>query len=144
MKRLTSAICMAFALVFAVACDSSEVKKADTKRPTQVPLVPAANETAVLVRLRSLVVAEQRCMQETAEYGSLEKLIQQGYLRDPSEGKLSGYRFDIRVTEGGFEITAVPNNYGVTGTRSFYVDQTNVVRASDKKGEPANASDPEA
>lgn len=114
------------------------------KPAEQSVLVTAANETAALARLRAVVQAERRYQIESGgEYGTLDQLIQKGYLNDPSQGKLSGYRFDVRVRPGGFEATAVPEKFGVTGTRSFYVDELNVVHGADKKGAEATSSDPE-
>ncbi|MFY9611652.1 MAG: hypothetical protein WAU45_23940 [Blastocatellia bacterium] len=110
----------------------------------QSVIVTAANETAALARLRAVVQAERRYQVESGgPYATLDQLIQKGYLNDPSQGKLSGYRFDVKVRPGGFEATAVPEKYGVTGTRSFFVDELNVVHGANKKGEQATASDPE-
>ena len=112
--------------------------------PEQSVMVTAANETAAMARLRAIAGAEARYQVESGgEYGTLDQLIQKRYVNDPSSGKLTGYRFEVQVKPGGFQITAVPEKFGVTGTRSFYVDETNVVHAADKKGAPATASDPE-
>ena len=109
----------------------------------QSAIVTAANETAAITRLRVIAAAEARYGVESGgEYGTLDQLIQKRYLRDPSEGKLSGYRFEIRVKPGGFQVTAMPIKPGVTGNRSFYIDETNTVRASDRRGEPATGLDP--
>ena len=117
----------------------------DPDKPVeQSVLVTAANETAALARLRSVVQAERRFQIESGgEYGTLDQLIQKGYLNEPSQGKLTGYRFDVKVKPGGFEATAVPEKFGVTGRRSFYVDELNVVRGADKKGAEATVTDPE-
>ena len=61
---------------------------------------------------------------------------------DPSEGKLARYRFEVRVKPNGFEATAVPENYGVTGKQSFYLDETRTMRGADKQGAKATVSDP--
>ncbi len=122
-----------------VACNDSE-----QQRPEQSVMVTAANETAAMARLRAIAAAESRYQVESGgEYGTLDQLIQKRYVNDPSSGKLTGYRFDIQVKPGGFQVTAVPEKFGISGKRSFYVDETNVVHAAHKKGGPANASDPE-
>lgn len=113
--------------------------------PEQSVLVTAGNETAAMARLRAIAAAEASYQVESGgEYGTLDQLIQKRYVNDPSSGKLAGYRFEVQVRPGGFQVTAVPEKFGVTGTRSFYVDETNVVHAGNKKGAPATASDPEA
>jgi hypothetical protein len=110
----------------------------------QSALVTAANETAALARLRAIVQAERRYQVESGgDYATLDQLVQKGYVNDPSQGKLSGYRFNVKTKAGGFEATAVPEKFGVTGTRSFYVDELNVVHGADKKGGEATSSDPE-
>lgn len=114
------------------------------KPPEQAVLVTAANETAAIARLRAVAAAEARYQVETGgEYGTLDQLIQKRYVNDPSSGKLTGYKFDVEVRSGRFQATAVPEKFGITGTRSFYVDETNVIHAANKNGSPATASDPE-
>ncbi|MEK6303439.1 MAG: hypothetical protein AABO41_22240 [Acidobacteriota bacterium] len=114
------------------------------KPQEQSVIVTAANETAALTRLRAIAQAERRYQVESAgEYASLDQLVAKGYLNDPTRGKLSGYRFVVKTKPGGFEATAVPERFGVTGTRSFYVDEMNVVHGADKKGAAATSSDPE-
>jgi uncharacterized lipoprotein YajG len=142
MKQTTACCLLVLAIVLTASCNNS----ADTqeKRPEQVPMVIAANELAAQSRLRSIVTAEQSYQAETAQYGSLDELIKRNYISDPSEGKLTGYRFEVKVTSNGFELTAVPEKYGITGKRSFFVDESNVTRAGDHKGAPATASDPQA
>jgi hypothetical protein len=113
-------------------------------RPEQIPQVTAANESAAMARLRSIVNAEMAYQFEgEGKYATLDELVQKGAMSDPSKGKLTGYRFDVKVKPGGFEATAVPERFGVTGRRSFYVDESRVLRAADKNGLPASASDPE-
>ena len=121
------------------ACSTGPQKPAE-----QSVLVTAANETAAIARLRAVAAAEaQYQVASGGEYGTLDQLIQKRYVNDPSSGKLTGYKFDVQVRSGRFEATAVPEKFGITGTRSFYVDETNVIHAANKKGSPATASDPE-
>jgi hypothetical protein len=63
---------------------------------------------------------------------------------DGSSCVKSGYRFTytpVNRSEGRYEITAVPTSYGSTGTRSFFTDETGVIRFS-KEDRPATAQDP--
>jgi hypothetical protein len=63
-------------------------------------------------------------------------------------GTRHGYRFTVDIKASryneppGFEAVGVPVTYGDTGKRSFYVDETGVIRASDNQGAPATAFDP--
>jgi hypothetical protein len=113
--------------------------------PEQSMVVTAANETAARARLHAIAAAEAQYQVESGgEYGTLDQLIQKRYVNDPSNGKLTGYRFEVQVKQGGFQATAVPEQTGISGKRSFYIDETYVMHAADKRGAPATASDPEA
>lgn len=130
------------AVVVALLLLSASCRNQPAEQPV---MVTAANETAALARLRAIAAAEARYQVDSGgDYGSLEQLIQKRYVNDPSNGKLTGYKFDVQVRPGSFQITAVPEKFGITGKRSFYVDESNIVRTADKKGAPATASDPEA
>lgn len=110
----------------------------------QSSMVVAANETAAISRLRSIATAEMNYQaQSGGEYGTLDQLVEKGFMGDPSKGKLTGYRFEVKVRMGNFQATAIPERVGLTGIRSFYVDQSRIVRGADKKGEAATESDPE-
>lgn len=136
--KVSVLILIGAATLFLAACSQQPVVE-------QSVMVTAANETAALARLRAIAAAEARYQVESGgEYGSLDQLIQKQYVNDPSNGKLTGYRFEVHVRPGSFQVTAVPEKFGITGKRSFYIDETNVTRAADKKGAPATASDPEA
>jgi type IV pilus assembly protein PilA len=58
-----------------------------------------------------------------------------------ASGKKSGYIFEVRPSDEGYAITAVPKKFGSTGRRSFYSDQTLVIRES-WTTEPASVSSP--
>jgi hypothetical protein len=122
-------------------CDSSKTKQAATD---QAPQVIAGNEMAAVARLRSIATAElQYQLDFGGSYATLDELIKNRLIGDLSEAKLNGYRFDVRVMPGRFEATAVPARFGITGRRSFFVDESRIMRGADKRGEQAAASDPE-
>jgi prepilin-type N-terminal cleavage/methylation domain-containing protein len=58
-----------------------------------------------------------------------------------SGGKKSGFLFEVRATEDGYAATATPEKFGSSGRRSFYSDQTLVIRESWTM-EAANAGSP--
>jgi len=43
-------------------------------------------------------------------------------------GTASGYNFTITQTPGGYAVSAAPKTFGSTGRRTFYTDQTGIVR----------------
>jgi len=45
-----------------------------------------------------------------------------------ASGSASGYNFTVAATPGGYSVTAVPKAFGSTGRRTFYSDQTAVIR----------------
>jgi type II secretory pathway pseudopilin PulG len=63
-------------------------------------------------------------------------------------GSDGGYRFRYRIAPGAqedetaFELAALPDDYGKTGRRSFFVDVTGKIHGADKHGDLATADDP--
>lgn len=45
-----------------------------------------------------------------------------------ASGSTGGYNFTITATPGGYSVIAVPKAFGSTGRRTFYSDQTAVIR----------------
>jgi len=108
------------------------------------PHAVVANELAALARLRSIASAELLYhAQSGGGYAPLDELTQKGFVNDPGQGKLTGYKFEVKTAGENFQVLATPEKYGISGKRSFYIDTQNVMRGADKKGEPASASDPE-
>jgi hypothetical protein len=131
---------MVLALVISLTACESKTKTIEVAaaHPT------AANELAAMARLRAIAMAEMHYQIESSgKYGSLDELIQKGLVNDPSRGKFTGYKFEVRATSGGFQATAAPEKFGITGKRSFYIDERNVLHGADKGGAQATALDPE-
>jgi len=59
-----------------------------------------------------------------------------------ASGSKGGYKFTLEGTPTGYKLTAVPIAFGNTGRRSFYSDQTMVIRENWGQ-EPASANSPE-
>jgi type IV pilus assembly protein PilA len=110
----------------------------------------AANEGATMSALRTIHSAETT---HQATYGNgsftdLAELGQRGLISpELAQGKRYGYKFALRVkpdeagTLPGFEVVAIPEVYGTTGVRSFYLDETGVLRAANNRGAPATEQD---
>jgi hypothetical protein len=73
-------------------------------------------------------------------YGSLQQLVDAKLMSTDQFDKY-GYRYDVSATGAAFEATATPKEYGKSGKRSFYIDQTGVVRGDDHGGGAATAAD---
>lgn len=108
----------------------------------------AANEGAAIATLRRISAAEESYQSKRHMYGTLAELSEE-HLIEPNlaTGVHSGYRFWVRVSGYSvtnsvpdFEATAVPLDYGKSGRRSFLIDETGVIRASDIQGREASRS----
>jgi hypothetical protein len=105
------------------------------------PPEAAKNERSAMYTLWQIANAERQYKEKTgATYGSIEQLVETEILSKESVAT-AGYKIDLRVTAEGFEVTAVPTEYGKTGKLSFFLDQSGVVRGADRGGAAASASD---
>lgn len=106
------------------------------------PPESAKNERNVMNTLWSIANAERQYKEKSGtSYGSLEQLIEAEMLQKETIA-LSAYKIDLRLTAEGFEVTAVPAEYGKSGKLSFFLDQSGQIRGADRGGAAANASDP--
>jgi hypothetical protein len=87
--------------------------------------------------------AEERYKEGTGggSYGTLEQLMAENLVPKDTVEK-SGYRFEVTVSGDKFEVSAAPVEYGKTGKKSYFIDNTFVVRGADRSGASATASDP--
>ncbi|MBV9958618.1 MAG: hypothetical protein JO360_09360 [Acidobacteria bacterium] len=111
----------------------------------------AANEDWMIDALRSIHTAEAtfKEKQGAGQYGSLEQLVKLKLLESARvDATQKGYVFEVLLRAGkgetpaAYAVNAVPQTYGVSGRRSFYIDQTGTLRGADKEGGPADATDP--
>ncbi|MDQ2856079.1 MAG: hypothetical protein M3R68_07100 [Acidobacteriota bacterium] len=103
---------------------------------------PEVNE-AVAMSLLHMVASAEATYQSTAgkgSYGSFDKLIEAKLIARDRFDKY-GYRIDLNASGNQFEATATPVEYGKSGRRSFFIDQSGVVRGGDHGGGAASASD---
>jgi len=109
----------------------------------------AANEASALSSLRTISSAEMVYQSTVGEgkYGTLKELAAQGLLDSKlATGTKNGYTFTVELTTSelnypGFSVVGVPMTYRSTGTRSFYIDETAVIRAGDNSGGPSTKMD---
>ena len=115
----------------------------------------AANEGAAIYSLRTISAAEMTYQSQFQRYGTLEELGAANLI-DPklASGTKSGYRFSLELTSesaaadefgqssGGFAVSCVPVDYRSSGLRSFFVDETHVLRGADNVGMPSSTADP--
>jgi hypothetical protein len=120
----------------------------------------AANEHTAIA---DLVVIEQAVKTYHNAFGRWPQMLAQLGPAPPNEvsperaqilparlasGAADGYKFRYRLVTGtngeieGFELGAVPERYGKTGRRSFFLDTKGQLHAADNAGAPATDSDP--
>jgi hypothetical protein len=101
------------------------------------------NESMARYALTGIASAQERFKVEKGmqRYGTLEELVKED-LVEKWILERQEYKIEVTVVGDRFEATAVPMNYGKTGRRSFFVDESGVVRAADHQGKPATVEDP--
>lgn len=105
----------------------------------------AANESSAIASLRTLVSAQEtyRSRQPVPTYGTLAQLNGAALidtLLGVTKAK-SGYAFAEGAADANtYSFTANALNQGTSGDRSFFVDQTGVIRANPAAG--ATVADP--
>lgn len=120
------------------------------------PIIPPlpCGEDRIIPLMRSLNTAETAFFENNGaniNFGTMTNLSQNvlvdGYL---GNGERCGYRFTLIViaanvataTPASYRINATPVSYPVNGFRSYYTDQTGVLRGADHGGAPATVNDP--
>jgi hypothetical protein len=98
------------------------------------------NESIAKNVLRTVATAQARFRQGNGRYGSLDELIAAEVLTKDLLEKY-GYKIELTVLSNKFEATATPNEYGKTGRRSFYIDESGLLRGGDHAGGAATLSD---
>lgn len=108
-----------------------------------------ANEAAAIATLRTLVVVQSLyrdvdkngdgqanfapTFEELARYDLIDAVL--------ASGVRQGYRFELSATDSEFQVVATPVEPGRSGRRSFFVDDSGVIRFV-KEGRPDAASPP--
>lgn len=61
--------------------------------------------------------------------------------RDLASGEKGGYKFTLQPTSTGYAISAIPTQYGTSGTHTYYADQS-MATHQHSGPEPATVNDP--
>ena|SRR5215217_2479708 len=109
----------------------------------------AANEGSAMASLRTLHSAEAtyQSTRGNGKFGTLSELAAEGLIDSKlATGTKNGYKFTVELTADelnypGFSVVGVPMTYRSTGVRSFYIDETGVIRAGDNSGGPSTKMD---
>jgi hypothetical protein len=103
---------------------------------------PEMNEMIAMSGLHMIAGAEQtfKSSAGNGSYGTIDQLAEQKLL-NKEVFENYGYRFELTTSAHGFEAVAMPSEYGKSGRRSFFIDQSNVLRAGDHGGGAATVAD---
>ncbi len=107
-----------------------------------------AHEGVAGYELRNLAGRQSDYKEKHGHYASLEELKAEAKKEEPEgpgsstpyESRFEGYEIKITAAGDRFEATATPTGYPKQGRRSFYIDQTGVLRAADLGGRAATAT----
>jgi len=101
-----------------------------------------ANERSAIGTMYLMAQAEvdYQTKKGAGTFGTLEQLIAEGFFTEQVL-KDRGYRFEVTLLGNKFQITAVPDEYGKTGNRSYFVDQSLILRGGDHGGGMATVDD---
>ena len=111
----------------------------------------AANEGSTIHALRMIHSAEStyQATSGNGAFGTLDQLAADGLIEpDLAAGRLHGYKFTVDIKRtgynepAGFQAVGVPLTYGSSGVRSFYIDESGVIRAGDNRGAEATDLNP--
>ncbi len=116
-----------------------------------IVLICGGNERETIQSLHVVLNAQATYQSTTGNgaFGSLSELHKYGlidYLT--SRGESCGYNLTLFTANrtsnlpASFYVTAVPKQYPITGRRSFYIDQSGIIRGADRNGQSATADDP--
>ena len=109
-----------------------------------------SNEKCTIQDLRTLHGAEitYQASVGNGNFGTFQQLYSAGLISQNNFVTSHGYLFTGSFTDSAvghpatLKLWARPTNYGVTGIKSFFIDESGVLRGVDKNGAPANENDP--
>jgi type IV pilus assembly protein PilA len=117
--------------------------------PNLMASARVVNEGSSIATLRSIHSAEAtyQATRGQGEFGTLDQLVAEGLVKhELASGTRHGYRFNVTpISDGetrGFQAVATPLNYEKSGIRSFFVDDTGVIRAENTHGAEATDASP--
>ena len=113
----------------------------------------SAHETAAIQAIRTIHAVETQYYSQFGRYatsltelgppasGAAGPAAADLIAADFATGKKSGYIFTVAATPTGYAVTAVPEQFGGSGRRTFYSDQTMTIR-NNWSQEVANVNSP--
>lgn len=105
------------------------------------PLVQ--NERRAIALMYQIAYSEEQYKSKNGagNYGTLEDLIAADLFTKDAFEK-SGYKFEVIINGDKLAVSAVPSEYGKTGSLSLFLDEARVLRGGNRNGAAATAADP--
>jgi type IV pilus assembly protein PilA len=110
--------------------------------PRRLSKSEVSRETRAMAAIRTIHTAETQYYSQYGHYAVTLRELAPLITGDLSSGTGSGYRLALAANPGGYIVSAVPKVFR-DGSRTFYSDQTMVVREH-YGPEPATPRDPES
>jgi hypothetical protein len=105
----------------------------------------AAQEMAAIAAIKNIQTAEISYYSQFNKYAcSLAELGPPADMiaADLASGKKNGYLFKVTCRQDGYTVTAMPESFNLTGTRTFYADESLAIHEH-RGPETATSQDPE-
>ena len=99
------------------------------------------NERTAIGLMYTIAQAEMEYKKANGTCATLDQLTEAKMFPKDTIDK-TGYKFELTVSGDKFELSAVPLEYGKSGTLSLFIDQTFILRGGDRSGAAATTSDP--
>lgn len=106
----------------------------------------SANEAAAETAIRTIHTAAQSYRAVNTSFpstlASLSSAIPPYIDSILGSGAKNGYNFSVSAATNTFSSTARPQNFGTSGVRSFFVDESGVIRYTTSDANPSSADNP--
>jgi hypothetical protein len=102
----------------------------------------SANEIGALANMKSISTAQVSYNLDHGQFAPSLDELRSSLPPDLISGEKNGYRFKLKGSKSSFSIEASPTTFGSTGNRTFYTDETMVIREHEGP-EPATADSPD-
>ena len=100
------------------------------------------NEVGAQSSIRAIRNAQTAYRSRQDRFGTLQELHSSGLIdAELASGVKDGYRIEVRVGQDSFTAIATPLEYNVTGSWSYYLDESGVIRGSSTKGKAPGKDD---
>lgn len=137
-------------VVLCCFCCTVKAQFSDSGESRQSIAYPVIRNEISVIRALHQIHSAEYTYQATTGAGSFGTLSNLAYFDFVDEvlatGEKYGYRFTVTTTAissvipANYQVTAVPQAYLRTGRRSFFLDQSGIIRSVDNQGLPATIS----